>query len=516
MTRKYIFIIVLLISNQFFSQTYEFKQKLKPKDRKEFLGLTQQIFDWKGQIEYGVSNFDATTKFSDIANQIKYNPEYLEKLKKILAKDTINPLNLQNIATYYENNGDKILSKKYFKKSLDNLSHKVMIKKDSAFYYSFRGLLKFNLEQEDGLLDIEKSLRINPNDSLSIVFYPIFLIQKGKFVEARKICSDAIVKKSKNPSLPFTFYFLSLVFENLNTIMDPSKKSENQKKSYTELLDYKSIFYYADLYKDNTQIQNTKKMSEVFGLLVRISQFEQDKKNMNRLIMNFKPEELKRIRELQLEFTTLLKTKKLNPFSANKSLCILNFLLGQDEKAIANAKVAISIFPDSKRTKDFNTEGMYGMLTSLYYYKKDNLNFEKTLLEKIEKTKETFKNPSDYLEMSNFYLKQNNLRKADEWIEKAKQLEPNNFEILRLYAHVKFMDNLFSLTQYYIEQASKQIKNEDENYDLNLQYAAYLILQEKENTAKFAFETIENCRKLIKEKCVLCDELQEKYIKVIP
>ena len=514
MTRKYIIILALLLSNQFFSQTYEFKQKLTPKDKKEFLGLTKKIFSTNNQISYNFSNFDAATKFSEIPNQIIYNSEYLNKIKKLLAKDSLNPLYIQNFATYYENKGDKILAKKYFKKSLENLSHKVMTKKDSAFYYSFRGILKLNLEQDDAIFDIEKSLRINPNDSISMAFYPLFLMQKGKFIEARKICSDALDKKSKNPIYPFMLYSTSFLFENLNKIMDPSKKIENQKKSYTELIDYKSIFYYADLYKENTQIQSLKKVSEVLGLVLKFTQFEIDENNDNKIILNFKQEEIKKIQELHFEFTNLLKTKKLNTFSANKSLCILNFFLGQNEKAITNAKLAISIFPVAKRSNNFNTDEVYSNLNTLYCYKNDNINFEKTLLEKIEKTKEILKNPSDYLEMSKFYLQQNNLIKVDEWIEKAKELEPNNFEILRLIAHVKFMDNLFSLTQYYIEQASKQIKNEEENYNLNLQYAAYLILQEKENTAKIAFENIENYRKFKKEKCVLCDQLQEKYFKV--
>ena len=92
--------------------------------------------------------------------------------------------------------------------SLENMSMSYF-KKDSANFYSFRGLLKSSLEHNDCLSDIEKALKINPNDSLSICFYPMLLIKENKFEKARQICINSLEKKGELAELSYLYLILS-------------------------------------------------------------------------------------------------------------------------------------------------------------------------------------------------------------------------------------------------------------------------------------------------------------------
>lgn len=519
MHQKLLLVLVLFFSKQLlFSQTYEFKKKFSKEERGAFLGMTKKIFSINNQISYNLSSKDAEISFSDMNDEIQYNDDYLKELKTKLSKDSLNAITLNNLGNYYTNKGNKPLAKKYFKKSLDNLSLQTFVKKDSAQYYSFRGILKSNLETSGAITDIEKALRINPNDSISILFYPMFLIQQNRFSESKKICIDALDKKNESPTMPYTFLCMSILFENVSTILDPSKKEASRNKNYDELVDYSLIYQYADKYKSSIQVQNLKKMSEILGLFIRMYQF--DLNEDNEILLNFSSREITKINTLEKEFKELLAKGKINPFTANKSLCTLHFMLGNKDKAIEYGKKAIALFPESKKNIQFNPYETYDLLLSLYQLKKDQVNFKKTLAEKIQKSSQEEKKINDYLSMAYSYLYENDFVQSEEWCKKAREIDSDNFEALSLLSHLKFMSNPNSLEnslgQFYMEQASRQVKVDFDNYTLGLQAAIYMILYGNPNDAKLAYDNIQNSRKLTQKECKICDELIGRYITVRP
>jgi tetratricopeptide (TPR) repeat protein len=517
MFKKYLlflFLFILSSKQLIFSQNYLFKKEFSTNDKKEFLGITKKIFGIDNQISYNLSSFDAQAKFTDISDPIKYNDAFLQKIRIKLSKDSLNSNTLNDFGNYYTNKGNKSLAKQYFKKALDNLSLKNLPRKDSAFYYSFRGILKSNLETEGAITDVEKALKINPNDSIAIAFYPMFLIQKGRYSESKKICTDALEKKPDFPLASFAFLNMTILFESLNESMDDSKKEANSKKNYDELLDLKTIYKYANLYKNNNQVQNLKRMSEIIGLFVKMQLFDYNENN--EILFNFNENEINKIHELEKEFKELLVKGKINSFTGNKSLCILNFMMNNKDKSIDYAKKAIAVFPNSKKTNQFGEDESYALLLSLYQLKEDDVNYKKALEEKISKSSEFEKSINDYIKMGYLYLYENDLIESEEWCKKAREIDPDDFEALSLLAHLKSINNQLTLGQFYLEEASKHIKNDNDNYIFSLRSTIYMMLYGNNNDAKSTFDNIEICRKMMQKKCTICDELIEKYIQINP
>lgn len=516
MLKKYLLILFIAFSTQIVvSQTYTFKKKFTPTEEKEFLGMTKEIFIIDNNISYSTNTLDAITKIKDIKN-ILFNGAYLEKAKAKLAKDSLDAFALNDLGNYHNKNGDPSLAKKYFTKSLANLNLKKFKTKDSAQFYSYRSLLKFNLgKEDDAMTDLEKGLKINPTDTIAMTFYPLMLIQKKDFTKAKSVCINALEKKNDNPQLAFLYLNLSFMFESLEVIMDLSKKKENLAKNYDEFYDIKTIKKYTELYKDNLEVQNLKKTAEVMTLYVKMMLFEKSDGDDARIFFNFTATDKKRINELIVEFKELVSTEKINSFSGNKSLALLYFFLEDKEKAIECAKKAVTLFPDKQRTSDFNPNDSYDLLLTLYHFKKDISNFKKTLEEKILKSAEFEKNTNDYINMGYLYLYEKDYEQSEVWCKKAREIDPDNFKALCLLAHLKFL-NSSDLGEFYLQQAARQVKNESDNYSIGLQSSIYMILKGLPENAKVAFDNIEISRKMFEEKCLVCDELTQKYIQVTP
>jgi tetratricopeptide (TPR) repeat protein len=306
-------------------------------------------------------------------------------------------------------------------------------------------------------------------------------------------------------------------FGQLNKIMDESKKTENVKKNYDELLDFQSINKYADLNKNNQKIQHLKKMFNLFGLMFKMYLFETTEDN--NVIINYSKYDISKMNQLESDFQQLLIKKEINPFSGNKSLALLNFFLQKNDKAIEHAKKAITSFPESKRTHNFNSDEAYELLLTLYQLKNDDTNFKKTLEEKIIKSSEVQKSINDYLFMAYISLYKNDLEESEKWCNMAREIDMDNFNALSLFTHLKFMKNGFnnnSFGQFYLEQTQRQAKDDGDAYTFGIQSAAYMILRNNPEDAKFAFQNIEICKKLNSKDTGFCDKLIEKYIQATP
>jgi hypothetical protein len=306
-------------------------------------------------------------------------------------------------------------------------------------------------------------------------------------------------------------------FEQLNKIMDESKKAENAKKNYDELFDLQTINKYADLNKSNPKIQHLKKMFNLFGLMFKMYLFETTEDN--NVIINYSKYDISKMNQLESDFQQLLIKKELNPYSANKSLALLNFFLKKNDKAIEYAKKAISFFPESKRTHNFNPDEAYELLLTLYQLKNDDTNFKKTLEEKIIKSSEVQKSINDYLSMAYMNLYKNELDESEKWCNMAREIDIDNFDALSLLTHLKFLKNGFennSLGQFYLDQTQRQAKDDSDAFIFGIQSAAYMILISTPSDAKFAFQNIELCKKLNPKNIGFCDKLIEKHIQVTP
>lgn len=514
--RILLYLFLLISHQQLFSQNYIFRKKIPVNEHIQFLGLTKKTFEITKNFAYNVSFNDSKAKIEDISVTV-YNNDYLTRIQKRLAKDSLDPIALNDFGNYHNSKGNKSLAKVYFTKSFNNWNLKSGTKKDSAFYYSFRSLLKSNLDKENAIDDLDKALTINPKDSIALLFYPMLLIKNKDFAKSKKICLSALEEKSENPEIPYTILCFGILFEQMEILSDESKKAENAKKNYDELFDYKTLTKYAELYKDNPKIQYLKKMYHIFGLSFKLYLFEQD--NNDGVIINYNAYDIAKMKQLESDFKEALTKNNLNPFTANKSLAALHFFLKNNDKAIEYAKKAIAAFPDSKRGSEFNPDETYSLLLMLYQLKNDDRNFKNTLEEKIKKAADDEKSITDFLYMAYLHLYKNEFDASSAWCAKAREIDPDNFDAIALFAHLKFMENGINNNitgQFYLDQAQSKMKDDSDFFNFGLQTSIYMILSNQPENAKKVFQNIEICKKANPKQTVFCDKLIDEYIQINP
>jgi hypothetical protein len=514
--KKALLLLLLVCANQILhAQTYTYVKQVSPEEKKQFLGLTTKIFKLNNNFSINLSNSDAEMSIKDISDQIQYNDAYLEKNLKALKKDSLNPYFSNNLAMYYEDKQNTAMAREYFKKSLRNSAYFVTVKKDSAQFYSFRGLVRFHLGEKDPILDIEKAIKINSNDSIADTFYPIFLINAKRLADLREYSTKKLESAPKYPSMSFVMLYYSYFLERMSAILSENNRELYAQKEYDEILDYKFIDKYADQYKNNQQIQNLRSMIDVSALFIKMMFFKQNE-NGTAFILNFSEREKAKIAALQIIFQQSLTTGKINAYAGNKCLSVLNYMQGKPQKAIEYAQLAIASLPRIKQSSNFNNNEMFDLLLCTYYGQNDFTNYNKVLDQKFEKEVDKSGLSNDYLNRAIIYLYQNNVEKCDEWCRKAKAINSESFEGLRLMSHLYFLNDSSSLSNYYGESASKKMESDMDSAYLSLQFGVYMIINGDAASAQSAYENIAGAKKSLKGDCVLCDDLLSKYFKVNP
>lgn len=513
--KNFLIVLFLLCAKPFlYAQTYEYTRQITPEEKTNYLGLNKKMFELSSFFSTSISDVDTEMSIKDMRDQPQYDDSYLEKIQAVLKKDSLNPYYLNDLAMYYETNERPVLAKKYYQKAMDNLPYLMTKKKDSARFYSLRGLIKVHLQEKEPMRDMEKAMRINPLDSLANAFYPVFLIGEGKFDEMRKF---AIKKLDANelPKLYYVVLFSSYLGDIQSMTSTEEKRKANKTKEYDELLDYKLINAYAEKYKDNVHVQNARYMIEVSAIFFKMFSFDLNE-DQNAFVFKFSEKEKRKMEELVKVFNERLATGKMNPFAANKFLSLLYFMQEKPDKVIECAKKAIAVLPLSKQMPNFNNTDTYDLLLTVYNNKKAYTDYKKTLEEKIEKAYSKSGLANDYINMSIIYLYQNDIAKADEWCKKSKAINPEDFKCLRLLSHLYFMNDSLSLSQYYGETATKYMTSNDESAWLSLQFSISMIIIGDSASAKNAYDNIVAAKKGLEDKCPICDELLTKYIRVKP
>lgn len=512
--KNFCFVLLFLFSKSLSAQTYEFTKQFTPEEKRDFIGLNTEVFKLNSNFSANISDSDTEMTIAAMKDQIHYDKKYLEQKQAELKKDSLNPYSLNDVAMYYETNNDLVSAKKYFQKAYKNLPNLLNVKKDSAQFYSLRGLIKVHLQEKEPMLDLEKALRINPLDSIANTFYPMFLMNSGRIDDARQFA----MKKLDANELP-KYYYVLLYMTYLGDIQglfsDENKRKDNSQKEYDHLIDFSLLDKYAAKYKTNTQVQNTRKIIEVSMLFFKMATFKlnQDK---TAFVLKFSEKEKNKTAEMIGLFTEAIQKKTMNPYTGNKYLALLYYMQSKPDKVLESAKKSIAALPLAKQSANFNTNDAYDFVLNVYNAKKDYLAYQKALQEKMEKGYNDGSLAKEYLDMAVLYLYQNNIDKADEWCKKSKSLNAEDFQCLCLLSHIYYLNDNLALSQYYGDSAARYITGDIDKAYLSLQFSIYLILNGSEGTAKGANDGIVQAKKDLDNDCPVCDDLLIKYIKVTP
>jgi hypothetical protein len=498
--------ILLLFVIPVKSQTYLLNRDLIDRDRKDFLGCEKELFDFN-EIEFTLSTSDLAASFDDIKDEKPKTPEYLEKLKDSLSKDSLNSKFLFEIGNYYDRIEDKTNSNKNYKAALNHIDIK-FFENDSASFYGTRGLVKFKLGMQGFIEDTEKALSLNPNEEISLNFYPLYLFSNQDYKKAKAYCINRL--NNNEPYPEFTIFYLILIngmehFTKL-TSLDPSSKKEIIQKHFKELIDWSSIeMYYAKI--NNKQVAlKLKKLKMFINLFAKLLLF--DKNEKGKIPFEFSETEKKQMKALESWLINCLKHKTLNEYTAYKCLGFINFCLEEEIAAITYYQNAIQVFPKNKTKKMFNTDEAYSNLLFIYKHLDKNTNYENLLLKKIEDPK--VKSISDYINLSKFYLLKNQIEKTRFYISEAEKINPDQFDIYRLKAHADFVEGTdIILEGFYMNKALRLAKNDNDYYRIYLQGAIYDMYNNKPNVAFNKLSIIKNNR----EDCETCDRLISMYFR---
>lgn len=444
----------------------------------------------------------------------------LEKLEKTLSKDSLNPSILYLIGNYYSEKGSLTIANSYFKKAYDNINHGYT-GKDSSEYYSFKGILEYNLKYENAFNDFEKSLSINPNDQLTLLYYPAFLLSLGRFMDIKKLSINALEHKNTNPVLPYLFLIYSVIGESgqsIKTEIDENvnKKVEYRKRDFNQLYDFSLIEKYSKSSKKINEMKNARIMADICALFFKCMVFETH--DNGELILEYTQNDLKRLEELKEWLYEASKKNKMNKYTLNKNLGYVNYMLNNTEACIANFTKALEIFPWAKRNSNFSPNDSFDALLAIYYFKNDTTNYRMTIQKKIASEAPNIKSAVDYRNLAFNYFSSGQLEKAEKWSKKAREIDSNDVETLRLLAHLYFLNGMAFMTDYYFDDLAKIVNNPYQGYEFWIQLAIYQIFNanagaaiEKINMARQAFS--DHFRR--NRKCDLCDKLISNYIKIV-
>lgn len=500
--------ILLLFVIPVKSQTYLLNKNLIEMDRKDFLGCEKEVLDVEESLEFKLGTGDLAASFNDIKDEKPRSHEYLEKLKDSLTKDSLNFKFMFEIGNYYDNIEDKNNSNKYYKAALEHIDVK-FFENDSASFYGTRGLVKFKLGMQGYIEDTEKALSLNPNEEASLALYPTFLISNNNYEKAKAFAINRLNNNAPFPETAILYLFIINGIEHFTEFMsmDPSYKKEISQKNFKELIDWSFIEIYCEKLNDKQVALKLNKLKFFFNLFAQVTLF--DKNEKGKILFDFSDKEKKQIKELERWLVNCLKHKTLNEYTAYKCLGFINFCLEDAEAAIDYYQKAIQVFPKNKVKHMDNSNEAYTNLLFIYKYLDNKTGYENLLLKKIEDPK--VKSISDYINLSKFYLLENQIEKTRFYINEAEKINPRQFDIYRLKAHADFVEQTDVMMEgFYMNKASRLAKTDDDYYRLYLQDAIYDMFNNKPNEAFNKLSIIKRNR----EDCETCERLITTYFKI--
>lgn len=500
----------LFIPFNLLCQSINDSSTLTTQEKDKLNEYAKSLFEKGPSIVFNLSSYDLKQSFEDIPDAINYDESNLKNLLDTLHKDQSNPISFNRIAEYYAKTDRPVLAQSYYQKAYENLDIK-FFDNDSAAYYSRSAVLKNQLGEPDALEDLKRSLAINPNDSLSIYVYPLILISSGEFFKAKEVISNALEAGSKNVSHPYLLLTSAAINEISENIISLENYKVDYKKTYRsknfdEIIDYTLLDKYAAIHANNIEIVNARNMADIQGLIFKMIFIEPSDDNM--INFDYTPYDLNKI---ESTISKLSITQTINEFSLFKCLGYLCFMQEEWGKSLDYFNKAIEVFPVGKKGSEFNSTDCYDAIINIYKQNSDTLNYRRAIRRKIDYEPERNNSVEDLMLLAFDYFQAGRITEADDICKEVMLLDSNNFDVLRLKSHLNFLNGSHQMSQFYLENAAKNIRNANDDYNLSMQYAIYSIIRGDIAGAKSIIGIIKERRG--DNKCPLCDKLIEEYCK---
>jgi tetratricopeptide (TPR) repeat protein len=488
----------------FFAQGYcqtAYKLKAEPGEalKNELIKHVDSMFLFNSSFTYNLSTKHIYA-YKFIKKDEMLQEGYLDNQIKLLNKSPGDAVIYNNIALYHQRKGDTLLAKEYYTKALTNLKLRPGAK-DSAYYYSFRGVVKFNLKQ-DGVQDIEKALSINKSDSIAIAFYPMMLINNGDFDKSREVLKAALKAKKDN----YFAYLMLVLTDFYQTSMGLDFATEKGKKKIEEtdiekIIDLSVYDSYVD--KDNRLFVQTREMQGVYNVLLKFCMgFE----------TSWKPSEkdIAFVVAKEKYFNKLLSQKNVNTYGVYLSLGTLSLLQKKYTEAEKYFEKALEVFPKELESYDFNTLDAYENLATAYYMDK-KMDKALEIMAKAMEVKSLGKIAKKdlLLKQARLLAQLGNFEKAIDMTQEAKEIS-EDFDVDFLLSYLYARSDSGSLAQRYIEKARQRATMEKESCDMLTYMTVFYISNGYLDEARSLFD--QNKNNFVDYKCEDCEKILVKYL----
>ncbi len=437
----------LLFSVAIFAQEkYLINPKFKDFPKAQLVAHADSTFYFQAQIGFNVT-MDLIKPLKEIKVDKSSQTEYLNEQLVKIDKDPSDFVAYGNAAHYYKNVGREAQAKEFYEKAYSKL--KLLPKaKDSAFFYSYRGLLKANLGK-DGAPDMERALAINKADSLALLFYPMVLIQQQKFPEVKKILLNAIPDKTFGEYSYFMLLMADL-YEEL------SKFPSNGNGMFDGIKAMNLAEVTKDKYSDkiNTKAQNLDRFKQMVDLLYMLLKFGAAADNKEIVLQ---PNDYELLASKEKYLKAWVWDKKNNAYGGNSALGLVHFLQQKYDLALAGYQNAIKAFPADKESVKFNLGEVYGNIAAVYFRQKKNDKIVESFAKKLSiKSLNVSERQQTYVILSKLEFQRGNLEKSTDYARDALAISPD-FDAYFLLSHLYFKTEANSLSDLYREKAQASI-----------------------------------------------------------
>ncbi|KGO92587.1 tetratricopeptide repeat protein [Flavobacterium subsaxonicum] len=495
--KKYLLLLLALftILNASAQAKYKFRGSYT---KKQFLSHADSLFYFNGDISYNITS-SLVKPYKDIVPDKSLAPGYLEGLMAQLAKDSTNSHNYGNIATYYQQNGEGAKAVEYYNKALKKLTLSPK-DKDSAGYYSYRGLLKINVG-EDGAKDMERALKINKTDSLAVVFYPLFLIGNQRFADARTMLTNVLIEK-KYVHYSYLMLMLNDFSEKLSKLGTYGDLASDLKKiDIGTIVNMDAYDKYID--KKDPVLVNIKQFSGVSSCLIKFGGALGDSK------FTVNDKDIAFIQEREKTILKMLKDKNANKYAVYSALGTLSFLQKKYAEATDYYDKALVEFPADKEGHEFNTLETYDNLASVYYLQKKYDKAIEVLAKKLSvKTLGVEGAQKTYTSIAQIYLQAGNTDAATDNARLAME-KGESFDVNFLLSHIYLKSNSLVQADRYRSKSESYLVTEADLCNL-VTYSSILYLSlYQPDGAREIYE--KNKALFVNEGCTDCLKLLEKY-----
>jgi tetratricopeptide (TPR) repeat protein len=496
-TSLFLLFVSFAVSSQ---EKYTFNPELAGLAVVDLLKHADTIFAPSTIMSFSYSS-DYVAPYSKIHPEAALAPDYLAKKLEAIRNDSLNPFNYSELGGYYSKMGEAAESQKYYTKALERLRY-FKVGKDSSNYYSYSAILKINIGQ-DGIPDVEKALRINPSDTIAFSFYPLMLINNGRFDDAKRV----LVPLLKDDGLKYSTYMFLGMVALYEKIQEAVKADEN----WAELIKTKDIATLIDMrpYEGN------------FDKKDKYFRHQQEFSRLNscfmKLLVTLDPlgtavaskQDLEYLEGRITYFTGYLKEKDANKYGAYFSLGFAAWLKKDYQGAISYFEKAIKAFPAGKENFNFRPSDAYTAIATLYILQKD---YDKALEANQRKLKVKLLDNADkaatLLNIGKLYYAKGDQVKALEYAQKAVEVQ-QTFDTVFFKSYMASRNEKVEEGEQAMFKAEELITQEDQMHNL-LSY--YIMLAIAMSRFDFAAQLYFDNQSKLTQECTTCKYLVSHYL----